>query len=73
MKLSSQFSPKEHSLVKSRYIEEDALECDERIYNLPLILSVHFCGDVLQEVATSEMPPQKETNLKSFKMLYWNQ
>lgn len=48
LKASMSFSPDEHSLVKSRYIDLECLDIYERIYNIPLILSVYFCSDVLK-------------------------
>lgn len=46
--LSMNLSPFENTLVKSKLIDDNCIDITQRMYNLPLILSVHFCSDILK-------------------------
>jgi phage/plasmid-associated DNA primase len=48
LKNGMSLEPLNHSLIQSRYIDINYLDRSQRLYNLPLILSVHFCSDILQ-------------------------
>lgn len=45
---NQKIDPKENSLVHSRYIDSGIIIDEEKLYNLPLILSVHFHDKVLK-------------------------
>lgn len=40
--------PNNSSMIQKRIIEQESINEFERMYNLPLILSVHFCQDILK-------------------------
>lgn len=42
------FYPNNSSMIQNRLIELESINTYERSYNLPFILSVHFCQDVLK-------------------------
>jgi phage/plasmid-associated DNA primase len=47
LKDNIEINPLNHSLIISKYISYDFFDPTDRLYNLPLILSVHFCSDIL--------------------------
>ena len=62
------FYPQNNSLIQKRIIEMECINEYERLYNLPLILSVHFCQDVLrlnpeiQSTLTTTIQEQPKNN-----------
>lgn len=48
IKHAMSLEPLNHWLILSKYIDINYLDRSQRLYNLPLILSVHFCSDILQ-------------------------
>lgn len=63
-----ELEPMEHTLIKSNYIDADYLDKNQRLYNLPLILSVHFCSDILQIDSCYQLTPSflPEVKLQKF-------
>lgn len=57
--LSMKFSIKENALIKSKYIEEICFDDYDRLHNLPLILSVHFCTDVIKLDDNVDLSPEQ--------------
>lgn len=54
---SYSIEPLDNNLVRSKYIDVDYLDKYQRLYNLPLILSVHFCNDILQIDTCYQLTP----------------
>lgn len=59
-KAAVSIEPLDNALVRSKYIDIDFLDRYQRMYNLPLILSVHFCQDILQIDTTYQISPDIE-------------
>lgn len=59
--------PLENSLVKSNHISIEYLDKYQRFFNIPLILSVHFCNQILPldaEISlTPEITPSQNNNI----------
>lgn len=49
--------PLDNSLIKTRYLDINAFEVTNKIYNLPLILSVHFYDKVIKIEENQSMTP----------------
>lgn len=60
---SPYIEPLENNLINSRYIDEESFFRENKIYNLPLILSVHFYDKVLKIEESMSLSQQPEPQI----------
>lgn len=71
LEIQRQITPLNHNFISSGMLSLDSIEVDNRMENLPLILSVHFSNEVLtldQDIANSILLSQQSKNTEKPKM-----